>query len=431
MKHNLAIYAGLALASTAMPAVAFAATVATDSAAVAGPDDQTATTTTATPASPAAPAPAAPAASAAMATPSFAGPLSPNAHPLTVNAGPFGDVTVTGQFSGIGLVQSHVTNIPGSVTSSTAGDLSNAQIEFQTTTGPVQFYVQAGAYSIPSLGAAYVRSGDALNLTYGAVPVAFAKVVVNSDFNIIGGFLPTLVGAESTFTFQNMNVERGLLWNQEPAVSRGAQINYSHGKLSAALSLNDGYFSGKFNWISGNLAYAFDASNTLTFVGAGSLSRSYHSTFATPIAQNNGSIFNIIYAYTSGNLTLSPYLQYSRVGRDDLVGINTSADVFGAALLAKYTLTDGFSLAGRAEYLKSSGSDCGAQAGCVTTNLLYGPHSAAYSVTFTPTYQKGIFFARAEVSYTKIDTLTPGLGFGTTGNLNDQFRGLLEAGFLF
>ena len=422
-KHNLAIYAGLALASTAMPA--FAA----DAATFGGSDDQAAPTTTAAPATPA-PAPA-PAASDAVATPSFAGPLSPNAHPLTVNAGPFGDVTVTGQVSGLALLQSHTTSVPGTVTSDTAGDLSNAQIEIQTTKGPVQFYLQAGAYSIPSLGAAYVRSGDALNLTYGAVPVAYAKVVLSPDVNIIGGFLPTLVGAESTFTFQNMNVERGLLWNQEPAVSRGAQINYSHGKLSASVSLNDGYFSGKFNWVSGLLAYAFDASNTLTFVGAGSLSRSYHNTFATPIAQNNGSIFNIIYAYSSGNLTLSPYLQYSRVGHNDLLGINTTADIFGGALLAKYTLPDGFSIAARAEYLKSSGTLCPAESECVTTNLLYGPHSNAFSLTLTPTYQKGIFFARAEVSYTKIGTLAPGLGFGTAGDQTDQFRGLLEAGFLF
>ena len=32
-------------------------------------------------------------------------------------------------------------------------------------------------------------------------------------------------------------------------------------------------------------------------------------------------------------------------------------------------------------------------------NLLYGPGSAAWSVTVTPTYQKNIFFTRAELSY--------------------------------
>lgn len=419
---SMSLYAGLMLGT----ALGFGGIATAAAPADPTPGDQTAPT-----AGPAAPAAVTPAASEAVASPSFLGPLSANAHPLTVNAGPFGDVTITGQFSGIGLVQSHVTDTVGTVTSSTAADVSNAQIEIQTTKGPVQFYLQAGAYSIPSLGTSYLRSGKSLDLLYGAIPVAYAKIILSPDVSISGGFLPTLVGAESTFTFQNMNIERGLLWNQEQAVSRGVQINYAHGKLSAALSLNDGYFSGKFNWISGTLGYAFDGSNSLTLVGASRFSHSFHSSFATPLNQNNGSIFNIIYSYSKGPLTLSPYLQYNRVNRDDAVGINRSADVLGGALLAKYTLAGGFSLAARGEYLKSWGADCGADLLCVPTNLLYGPHSDALSLTLTPTYQKGIFFARAELSYTKIGTLQPGLGFGTGLTRSDQARGLLEAGFLF
>jgi hypothetical protein len=363
--------------------------------------------------------------------PSFSGPLAPNPHPLTVDAGPFGEVTVTGQVSGIAIAQSHVTNAIGTVTSDTAADVSNAQVEIQTTIGPLQLYVQAGTYALPSLGTPYLRSGKAQDLLYGPISVAYAKAVISPDLSVSAGLLPTMVGAESTFTFQNMNIERGLLWNQEPAISRGAQINYAHGKLSAAVSLNDGYYSGKFNWVSGTLSYAFDGSNSLTFVGAGSLSRSRHSSFATPIAQNNGSIFNVIYTFSKGPLTLTPYLQYSRVDRDDAIGIDRSAETYGGALLAKYTLADGFSLAARGEYLKSSGQGCGIDPDCVPTNLLYGPHSDAWSLTLTPTYQKGIFFARTEVSYTRIGKLEPGLGFGDDFNQRDQARVLLETGFLF
>ena len=365
------------------------------------------------------------------ASPGFSGPLAPNPHPIAVNAGPFGDVTVTGQVSGLAIAQSHVTNAAGTVTSDTAADISNAQVEIQTTTGPLQLYVQAGAYSLPALGTSYLRSGKAQDLLFGPVPVAYAKAVLSKDLSITAGLLPTMIGAESTFTFQNMNVERGLLWNQEPSISRGAQVNYAHGKLSAAVSLNDGYYSGKFNWVSGTVAYAFDGSNTLTLIGAGSVSRSRHASYATPLAQNNGSIFNIIYTYSKGPLTLTPYLQYNRVERDDALGLNRSAATFGGALLAKYTLAKGFSLAARGEYLKSSGKDCGLASACVPTNLLYGPHSDAWSATFTPTYQKGIFFARGEVSYTRIGKLEPGLGFGADANRRDQVRGLLETGFLF
>ena len=324
--QNLVIYAGLAIYCTAMPALAVAASIADPAADAAETGDAAPIPSAVAPSASAA-------ASDAVATPSFSGPLAPNAHPLSVNAGPLGVVNVTGQFSGVGLLQNHATTVPGTLTAKAVGDVTNAQVEFQTTKGPVQFYVQVGAYSIPALGTPYLRAGSAIGQTYGALPVGYAKVVLSPDLFITGGFLPTLVGAESTFTFQDMNVERGLLWNQEPAVSRGAQINYAHGKLSAALSLNDGYFSGKFNWISGTVGYAFDAANAVTVVGASSLSRSYHNTYATPVAQNNGSIFNLMYSYSNGPVTLSPYLQYNRAGHDTLLGLGTSADVLVAAML--------------------------------------------------------------------------------------------------
>src|SRR2546429_1465967 len=85
------------------------------------------------------------------------------------------------------------------------------------------------------------------------------------------GALPTLIGAEYTFTFENMNIERGLLWNQENAVNRGIQLNYTHKKLTTAFSWNAGFYSNRYTWLFGSLAYAFNASNTLSFVAGGDL----------------------------------------------------------------------------------------------------------------------------------------------------------------
>jgi hypothetical protein len=76
--------------------------------------------------------------------------------------------------------------------------------------------------------------------------------------SILIGELLTLIGAEYTFTFENMNIERGLLWNQENAVNRGIQVNGSFGKLSASLSWNDGFYSNRYTWLTGSLAYAFN-----------------------------------------------------------------------------------------------------------------------------------------------------------------------------
>ncbi|MBU2233038.1 MAG: porin [Alphaproteobacteria bacterium] len=364
-------------------------------------------------------------------SPSFSGPLASNPHPVTVDAGPFGSVAISGQVSGIGALQSHTTHAGGIGNQDGFVDLSNAQIEIQTTQGPLQFYVQAGAYSLPSLGSSYLQATKATDQLFGPVPVAYAKGVITPELSVTAGLLPTMVGAESTFTFQNVNIERGLLWNQEPAISRGVQVNYARGPLSAAVSLNDGYFSGKLNWLSGMLGYAIDSSNSISFVGAGSLSRSDTSSVATPLARKNGSIFNLIYTHTSGPLTLTPYLQYSHVGRDDQLGINRSADTYGGALLVKYTLNSEWSLGARAEYLKTTGGTCGADANCTPTNLLYGAKSDAWLLTITPTYQKGVVFARGEVSYTGIGHLQPGSGFGRDFNQRSQVRALVETGILF
>src|SRR5262249_9262077 len=149
--------------------------------------------------------------------------------------------------SGLGMAQSHAVPAPGTGNSDSILDLSNAQVEIQTTKGPVQFYLQGGAYSLPSLGATYLRADKAGSQLYGALPVAYAKVVLSPEVSVQAGSLPTLIGAESTFTFQNMNIERGLLWNQEPAVSRGVQVNYAKGPFTAALSVNDGFYSNRYN----------------------------------------------------------------------------------------------------------------------------------------------------------------------------------------
>jgi hypothetical protein len=366
-----------------------------------------------------------------LSSPGFSGPLAANPNPTSFDAGPLGQVHVTGQVSGLGLAQSHTTPAPGTGNADSLLDLSNAQVEIQTTSGPVQFYLQAGAYSLPSLGTSYLRADKAPDQLYGALPVAYAKVVLTPELSVMAGALPTLIGAESTFTFQNMNIERGLLWNQEPAVSKGVQVNFSKGPLSAAVSVNDGYYSDRYNWVSASVSYAVNPSNTITVVGGGNLSDTSKSTFATPIVQNNSRIFNVIYIYSSGRLTLTPYIQYSQVDSNADLGIDRSAKSFGGAVLGKFAVNDQFSIAARAEYIKSDGGDCGSDVNCAPTNLLYGTDSKAWSLTVTPTYQRGIFFARGELSYTRIDGLKAGYGFGDNFNQHDQVRGLIETGVLF
>jgi hypothetical protein len=362
---------------------------------------------------------AAPAGPTALSTPAMSSTLAANPNPISVDVGFLGKIYFSGQITGLATWQDNAA--PGD-NGKGKFDFSNAQIEIQKTDGLVQFYVQAGAYTFPSLGTAYVAPGRLTEETYKYVPVAYLKIAPTADFNIEIGKLPTLIGAEYTFTFQNMNIARGLLWNQEPAVSRGVQANYTKGPLTVSASLNDGFYSNRFTTVSGLVSYVFSPKDTLAFAASGNFDKTSKSSFATTLAQNNGSIYNLIWTHTDGPWVVSPYLQYTETPKEPSIGLQGASSTWGGAVLAKYSFNPMFSLAGRAEYEDSSGSE---------VSLLYGPKSSAWSLTLTPTWQFKTFFIRGEVSYTKLDSAAPGAGFGANGDRSNQTRGMIETGVLF
>jgi len=358
----------------------------------------------------------------AMTTPSMAGPLVANPEPARFDMGSLGTWYVTGAVTGLGLWQDN--HVPGD--RQALSDLSNGQVFVQKTSGELQFFLEVGAYSLPSLGTPYLAAHDAISAFYGVLPTAFIKYAPSDSFNVIAGKLPTLVGAENTYTFENMNIERGLLWNQENAVNRGVQANYISGAITASVWVNDGFYSNRYNWLWGSLAYVIDKADTLSVIVGGNTDQTTKASTATPLLQNNSQIVNVIYTRTAGAWTITPYLQYTNVPRNTDIGIAHSASTYGGAVLASYAVDSNFSLAGRAEYIGSSGN-----AVTGAPNLLYGPGSNAWSVTFTPTYQYKLLFIRGELSYVKATGTTPGYAFGADFSKTSQSRVMLEAGILF
>lgn len=356
---------------------------------------------------------------APMTTPAMSGPLTANPDPFSVDLPVLGTTYITGSLSGIAFAQSNPQHF-FSKDDDAAVDLANAQIFVQKTDGTFQYFIQAGTYALPSLGAPYIESSITPPLLFGDVPVAFGKLAFD-NFSIQAGKLPTLIGDEYTFTFENMNVERGLLWNQEPAISRGVQANYSDGAFNISLSWNDGYYSNRWNWLSGLASYAFNGgSDVLAIAGGGNLSGNpSFGGFATPVFQNAGTIWNLIWTHTDGPWVISPYIQYQTVPS---TAITSSAEMFGAAVLTSYSFDDNWKITGRVEYEKSSGNKLTAP------NILYGVGSSAWSFTVTPTYTYKVFFARLDGSYTTTSGTTPGLALGPFGTDSDQFRGVLEVG---
>src|SRR6476646_6318914 len=98
------------------------------------------------------PAPSEPPASP-LPTPAFTGPLQEQP-PAVFEAGPFGKLAVNGVFSGTGLWQSN--HVSGDEPTQAA--LSNGQIFIQKADTWFQFYLQAGAYTIPGLATPFLAT---------------------------------------------------------------------------------------------------------------------------------------------------------------------------------------------------------------------------------------------------------------------------------
>jgi len=369
----------------------------------------------------AAPAAAAPAAPAPLSTSVLTGPLQ-WLPPAVVNLGPFGRASVNGIVTGYARGQNNP--VPGDDTKQAT--LSNGEIYVQKADGTVQYFVQAGVYTMPTLGTPFMNAQDTVKNFYGPVPVAFLKLQTGKTTSWEIGSLPTLMGAESTFTYQNFDVERGLLWAQENAVNRGLQVNQTLGKyLTASFSWNDGYYSNRYSWLSGSLTFTKGA-NTLVYDGMGNLDETAFQTLATPV-QNNSVMHTVIYTYTKGTWIASAYYQYSNVPTDLAVGVVKGATTNGFAAYLSKSFKKGFALPGRFEYITQSGSIGGSD-----VNLLgFGPGSSAISYTVTPTYQKGGFYFRTDIADVHAMNSTPGDVFGALGRNADQFRAAGEFGFIF
>ena len=89
-----------------------------------------------------------PAPSTAMTTPAINPPLLANPNPISFDAGPLGPVYMTGAVSALGLWQNNIS--PGDQHS--LASLSNGEFFFQKPEGLLQYFVEVGAYTLPSLG---------------------------------------------------------------------------------------------------------------------------------------------------------------------------------------------------------------------------------------------------------------------------------------
>ena len=200
------------------------------------------------------------------------------------------------------------------------GDISNAQVILQKVDGLVQFYVQGGSYSMPTLGNNYYRSSTYTDKTFGNIPVAFVKLAPTDNFSIQAGKLPTLIGTEYAFTFQNTNIERGLIWNQENIISRGVQANYSSGPIAVSAALTDGFYTQDYKYLTALATYTINDSNSISIAAGGNPSgtklKDIDNKFAVydnTVALANSQQYNLYYKNVNGSWTFQPILLLNKI----------------------------------------------------------------------------------------------------------------------
>ena len=380
-------------------------------------------------------APAAPAGPTLMQGMNF--PLSNNPTPLSIDAGPIGKVYVSGALSGIALTQNHrgaqgagATDVYGRTTETSDADISNAQVILQKVDGLVQFYIQGGNYSTPTVGVNYIKSVKNTDKTFGNIPIAFVKLAPTDNFSIQAGKLPTLIGTEYAFTFQNTNIQRGLLWNQENIISRGVQANLTLGPVAISGALTDGFYTKDYKYVSGLATYTINDSNSITIAAGGNPSgtkqKDINNEIPTSSQYANLQQYNLYYKNVTGPWTFQPIIQYTRVNKDTGNGVAVDGHTLGGSLIVNYAFNENYSLAARGEYIK----DDSGSLNFLGYDSAKG-NSKAYSFTLTPTYQQKSFFARADLSYVKVSGGNSGDMFGVTGKEDNQARAVAEVGFLF
>lgn len=352
--------------------------------------------------------------------------------PIKFDAGPLGELDVQGVLSGMGFAQ---TNPSGSSLNGKnfGATITNGLITISKTTGLIQFNLTAGAYNYPTLGEPFASASSTTD-DFGALPEAYVTIAPTNNFSLSIGQLPTLIGYTYGFTYQRMNIEGGFPWYLQPSFSRGIQLNYTKGPLSASVSWNDGYYSNRYNVLSGSVSYAINPENSITVYGMGNAGHTGNINYTnrysangyvdSELALDNSEIYGLYYTYSGKNFTITPEVQYVNTPASVAFGTTENSNNISAMIHGAYYLTPYWSIAAGVDYEHSSKKRTPGD----SYYFGYGPGSSALGLMITPTYTFNGYFIRDELSYVRLTNYTTGFG---DNNSPDQIRDILETGFWF
>lgn len=292
-------------------------------------------------------------------------------------------------------------------------DVGSALLNVTANAGNLHATATAGAYSFPVAGFPLLpdNAPGANVMLYSPLPVAALTYDFNSHLSVAAGKFAALLGQESPFTYQNINVQRGIAWSMEPTISRGIQLAYTNGPWSTVLQENDAYYSGANRAFEGLISWSASANTNLQF--AAIITGANVPPNPTTTVGNKAE-YDLMYTRTIGRLELLPYFLWVHSPASNALGYARANDATAAVVLAAWTFSPQWSAAFRYEAARnaSSSSDMSANADLVG----FGAGSSASSETLTPTYHLGNGgVLRLEYSHVSATGLTQdryGLEFG-------------------
>jgi hypothetical protein len=308
-------------------------------------------------------------------------------------------------------------------------ELSNLLLNVSAVSNKWRANATIGEYGFPTLGAALnpdAQSGANVSL-YSALPVAAITYSFDSHLSLAAGKFAALLGQESPFTFQNVNIQRGLGWAMEPTISRGIQASYASGPWTLTLQENDAYYSGRNRAFEGLIGYAPSARTTLQFAAiAPGASTPPNAT----VAVGNKAEYDLMLTQQIGKLQLSPYFLWVNSPASATLGYLQSERATAGVVIATWTFSAPWSIALRYESVRNNSSTGDTN---LNADLIgYGPGSAARTLTVTPAihFPGSNAVLRLEYSNVLLSPFSAGAGFGTNGLGASQSRAGFEFGVM-
>jgi hypothetical protein len=330
------------------------------------------------------------------------------------------------------------------------------EVELAKKTSPTEilgFTVQAAEYQPINLGLSTPKDVNANRFQTGPLRTGYASLAPTPDLKISVGQVPSIEGFESVFPWNNPVAVRTAANPAQNSNSKGIQLDYDHGPLSATVIYSDGYDTNIFDYLQFSGTYKFPAGNQLTVYAGVPVGVTGPNAFAygeggasaggangvggqQQLAVVNSNIIGAWYTWRVDSLTIIPELQFQYTPKLTQFANQTSGGVsddipkgtgaFVAALFAIYKIPQtNFSVSGWAEYGTSEGS-------AAQDVWFAAPNQKLAGFAIAPAWKYNKLFVRQNLGYVHLLNVgTPADGFGGSGASKNTVISVTEFGFVF